>query len=181
MKLARFERDGRVQCGIVAADGIVPVSPALERLGRDPEMDMTALIGMFDDARDELEAESRAGAVLPLEAVRLRAPLARPRTILCAAANYWEHAQREQRPLHMFVKNPDAVIGPGDTIELPETTDPWIFMHEAELALVLRAPRTGQRSQLARRGVRLHRPDRRLGAGAGTVELGRVQLAGEVV
>lgn len=140
MKLARFERDGRVQCGIVAADGIVPVSPALERLGRDPEMDMTALIGMFDDARDELEAESRAGAVLPLEAVRLRAPLARPRTILCAAANYWEHAQRERRPLHMFVKNPDAVIGPGDTIELPETTDPWIFMHEAELALVLRVP-----------------------------------------
>jgi len=40
----------------------------------------------------------------------------------------------------MFLKNPDAVIGPGDTIVLPELTEPWIFMHEAELALVMRGP-----------------------------------------
>ena len=40
----------------------------------------------------------------------------------------------------MFLKNPDAVIGPGDTIVLPEFTEPWIFMHEAELALVIKGP-----------------------------------------
>ena len=40
----------------------------------------------------------------------------------------------------MFLKNPDAVIGPGDTIVLPELTEPWIFMHEAELALVIKGP-----------------------------------------
>ena len=40
----------------------------------------------------------------------------------------------------MFMKNPDAVIGPGDTIMLPEFTVPWIFMHEAELALVIKGP-----------------------------------------
>ena len=38
------------------------------------------------------------------------------------------------------MKNPDAVIGPGDTIQLPAYTDPWIFMHEAELALVMKGP-----------------------------------------
>ena len=38
------------------------------------------------------------------------------------------------------MKNPDAVIGPGDTIMLPEYTVPWIFMHEAELALVIKGP-----------------------------------------
>jgi 2-keto-4-pentenoate hydratase/2-oxohepta-3-ene-1,7-dioic acid hydratase in catechol pathway len=32
------------------------------------------------------------------------------------------------------------VVGPGDTIELPEYTVPWMFMHEAELALVMRGP-----------------------------------------
>jgi len=32
------------------------------------------------------------------------------------------------------------VIGPGDTIVLPEFTEPWIFMHEAELALVIKGP-----------------------------------------
>ena len=40
----------------------------------------------------------------------------------------------------MFMKNPDAVIGPGDTIVLPEFTVPWAFMHEAELALVIKGP-----------------------------------------
>jgi len=40
----------------------------------------------------------------------------------------------------MFLKNPDAVVGPGDTIELPNFTVPWMFMHEAELAIVLKGP-----------------------------------------
>ena len=40
----------------------------------------------------------------------------------------------------MFLKNPDAVIGPGDTVRLPDFTVPWMFMHEAELGVVLRGP-----------------------------------------
>ena len=59
---------------------------------------------------------------------------------MCCIANYWEHAQREARPLNMFLKNPDAVVGPGDTIRLPDFTVPWMFMHEAELAVVLKGP-----------------------------------------
>jgi len=49
-----------------------------------------------------------------------------------------EHGALEARPLNMFLKSADAVIGPGDTIVLPEFTEPWIFMHEAELALVIK-------------------------------------------
>jgi 2-keto-4-pentenoate hydratase/2-oxohepta-3-ene-1,7-dioic acid hydratase in catechol pathway len=139
VRLARFEHEGRVQVGVVVPDGIAPIAGVLARLGRDPEMGMPELIGQFDGLRDELEAHVARGCLLAFDAVRLRAPLARPQTILCAVANYWEHAKRDPRPLHMFLKNPDAVIGPGDTVVLPETTDPWIFMHEAELALVLKA------------------------------------------
>src|SRR5258705_10583919 len=40
----------------------------------------------------------------------------------------------------MFMKNPEAVIGPDDTIILPKLPEPWIFMHEAELALVIKGP-----------------------------------------
>ena len=72
--------------------------------------------------------------------MQLKPPLPRPGKILCCIANYWEHAQREARPLNMFMKNPDAVIGPGDTIVLPEYTVPWMFMHEAELAIVIKGP-----------------------------------------
>ncbi len=77
---------------------------------------------------------------MPLAQVQLKPPLPRPGKILACIANYWEHAQREPRPLNMFMKNPDAVIGPGDTIVLPEYTVPWAFMHEAELALVIKGP-----------------------------------------
>ena len=45
--------------------------------------------------------------------------LPRPGKIACCIGNYWEHDQREARPLNMFLKNPDAVVGPGDTIHLP--------------------------------------------------------------
>src|SRR6266850_4280256 len=90
----------------------LPICPALERLSRD-------------------------GKALPIADVRLRAPLPRPGKILACIANYWEHGALEARPLNMFLKSADAVIGPGDTIVLPEFTEPWIFMHEAELALVI--------------------------------------------
>jgi 2-keto-4-pentenoate hydratase/2-oxohepta-3-ene-1,7-dioic acid hydratase in catechol pathway len=43
----------------------------------------------------------------------------------------------------MFLKNPDAVIGPGDTIRLPDYTVPWMFMHEAELGVVIKGPARG--------------------------------------
>src|SRR5256885_13600643 len=77
---------------------------------------------------------------VPLDVVRLRPPLPRPGKILCCIGNYWEHAQREPRPLNMFMKNPEAVVGPGDTIMLPKLTEPWIFMHDAELALGIKGP-----------------------------------------
>ena len=40
----------------------------------------------------------------------------------------------------MFLENSDAVVGPEDTIRLPEHTEPWIFMHEAELGIVIKGP-----------------------------------------
>lgn len=133
MKLVVFEHDGRTETGVLAGNGVVSVAHLAPTI--------PAIIDDFDRLRDELLACAERPAI-PLADVALRAPLPRPRTILCAIANYWEHAQREPRPLHMYVKNPDAIIGPGDTIELPTTTDPWIFMHEAELALVMRGPTT---------------------------------------
>ena len=118
------------------------------------------------------EARQRRGTAIPLDKVRLRPPLPRPGKILACIANYWEHAQREARPLNMFMKNPDAVIGPGDTIVLPEFTVPWIFMHEAELALVIKGPAKMVKAEgLEERRVRLHLDDRRLGARAGPPHL----------
>src|SRR5206468_3494247 len=94
----------------------------------------------FDRLRPTLVRLARDGKALPASNVRLRAPLPRPGKILACIANYWEHGALEARALNMFLKSSDAVIGPGDTIVLPEFTEPWIFMHEAELALVVKGP-----------------------------------------
>jgi 2-keto-4-pentenoate hydratase/2-oxohepta-3-ene-1,7-dioic acid hydratase in catechol pathway len=125
--------------GVLCERGVVDISPAVAK-SYTPQLTMQGIIDGFDGLRPALETLAKDGDALPLERVRLRAPLPRPGKILACIANYWEHAQREPRPLNMFMKNPDAVIGPGDTILLPEFTVPWIFMHEAELALVITGP-----------------------------------------
>jgi 2-keto-4-pentenoate hydratase/2-oxohepta-3-ene-1,7-dioic acid hydratase in catechol pathway len=125
--------------GLLTARGVVGIAAAVER-SYTPQLTMQGIIDGFDRLRPALEKLAVEGEARPLDTVRLRAPLPRPGKILCCIANYWEHAQREARPLNMFLKNPEAVVGPGDTIRLPEFTEPWIFMHEAELALVIKGP-----------------------------------------
>ena len=141
MKLVLFETSGASEPvpGLLTERGVVGIADLVER-HYTPQLTMQGLIDGFERLRPALEKRAAAGPAVPLDGVRLRAPLPRPGKILCCIANYWEHAQREARPLNMFLKNPEAVVGPGDTIRLPEFTEPWIFMHEAELALVTRGP-----------------------------------------
>ena len=137
--LFRKAETGEVSPGLLTDRGVVDISGAV-KLGYTPELTMEGIINDFEGLRPSLERLAAAGKAMPLEGVRLLPPLTRPGKILACIANYWEHAQREARQLNMFLKSPDAVVGPGDTIRLPEFTEPWIFMHEAELAIVIRGP-----------------------------------------
>ena len=141
MKLVLFEAapNGEILPGLLTGRGVVDISAAVKK-SYTPQLTMVGIINDFDHLRPVLQRLAGQGPATPLAQVRLKPPLPRPGKILACIANYWEHAQREARPLNMFMKNPDAVIGPGDTIMLPEFTVPWIFMHEAELALVMKGP-----------------------------------------
>ena len=141
MKLVLFQpaTGADIVPGILTDRGVVDISAAVKK-SYTPQLTMQGVIDDFDSLRPALERLARDADALPLDKVRLRPPLPRPGKILACIANYWEHAQREPRPLNMFMKNPDAVIGPGDIIMLPEFTVPWMFMHEAELALVIKGP-----------------------------------------
>ncbi len=143
MKLALFQAHGSedVLPGLITDRGIVDISAEVRR-GYTPQLTMEGIIDDFETLRPRLEELAKEGPAVPLESVRLRPPLPRPSKILACIANYWEHGALEARPLNMFLKNSteDAVIGPGDTIVLPEFTEPWIFMHEAELAVVIKGP-----------------------------------------
>jgi 2-keto-4-pentenoate hydratase/2-oxohepta-3-ene-1,7-dioic acid hydratase in catechol pathway len=141
MKLALFSELGSdamlpailTDAGVIDISSIVPITST-------PQRTMATLIDHFDSLRPRLEQLAADAPARPLQQVRLRPPLPRPGKVLCCIANYWEHAQRQARPLNMFLKNPDAAVGPGDTIRLPNFNVPWMFMHEAELGIVLKGP-----------------------------------------
>jgi len=139
VRLVLFEKDKTLSPGLLTDRGVVNISEVVKP-SYTPQLTMEGIINDFDTLKPKLEAMARDGRATPLAQVQLRPPLPRPGKILACIANYWEHAQREPRPLSMFLKNPDAVIGPGDTIVLPEFTEPWAFMHEAELAIVIKGP-----------------------------------------
>lgn len=141
MRLVLFQTTGAsdVRPGLLTERGVVSIADVVPA-GATPQATMVNLIDGFAGLRPALERRAREGEATPVDNVRLRAPLPRPGKILACIANYWEHGALEARALNMFLKSPDAVIGPGDTIVLPEFTEPWIFMHEAELALVMKGP-----------------------------------------
>jgi 2-keto-4-pentenoate hydratase/2-oxohepta-3-ene-1,7-dioic acid hydratase in catechol pathway len=154
MKLVLFQAAGRqdIVPGLLTPRGVVSLADVVPRAAT-PQLTMTGIIDDFERLRPVLERQATVGPARPLEDVRLRPPLPRPGKILACIANYWEHGALEARPLNMFLKNPDAVVGPGDTIVLPEHTEPWIFMHEAELALVIKGPAKMVRREGWRRAV----------------------------
>jgi 2-keto-4-pentenoate hydratase/2-oxohepta-3-ene-1,7-dioic acid hydratase in catechol pathway len=141
MKLVLFQglQDRTITPGLLTERGIVNISAAVGH-GVSPQATMVSIIDRYDELKPALDKLSRTAPVIDPAAVQLCPPLPRPGKILACIGNYWEHAQREAKPLNMFMKNPDAVVGPGDTICLPNHTDPWCFMHEAELAVVIRGP-----------------------------------------
>ncbi len=141
MRLVLFQTTGKADMlpGLLTEEGVVSIGDIVP-VGATPQATMQGIIDGFERLRPALERRAIEGTATPLSEVRLRPPLPRPGKILACIANYWEHGALEARPLNMFLKNADAVIGPGDTIVLPEFTEPWIFMHEAELALVIKGP-----------------------------------------
>jgi len=124
--------------GLIADDGSVVRIDRLRPGHEHPQDVLVELITRFDDLRDDLEQVARRGGGIPATEVRLRSPVPRPGKLVCARGNYRENSQREPWPLDAFLKSPDAVIGPGDTVRLPAREHP-VFHHEAELAVVIGA------------------------------------------
>jgi len=134
MKLAYFD-DFKI--GVVRGDRIVDVSAVVNAIPHIGPHDLiSGLIERFADYRVRIEATAATDGV-PLSAVRLRPPLPKPTTIVCMAVNYMEDGTRsEPAPINAFLKSPAAIIGPGDTMELPDAPAK-VFEGEAELAVVI--------------------------------------------
>jgi 2-keto-4-pentenoate hydratase/2-oxohepta-3-ene-1,7-dioic acid hydratase in catechol pathway len=123
--------------GVIKEDRVVDAMDALSgHHFHRPQDLIETVIGSWDELKPKIEEAIKGKEGVPMGSVKLRAPVPRPSKILCAAVNYLEFGQREPAILDAFLKAPNAVIGNGDTCELPDAPA-TIFHHEAELALVI--------------------------------------------
>ncbi len=134
MKLAFYD-DFRL--GVVQDDHIVDAMSAVEGMTfRRPQDLIEEVIINWVNMRPRIESAIEGRAGVPLGSVRMRPPVPRPPKLICAAVNYLEFGMREPAVLDAFLKSPTAVIGSGDTCELPPAPAS-VFHHEPELAFVI--------------------------------------------
>ena len=133
MKLVLFDDE---RPGILKSDGIVDISEAISSAGLDSGQEsMQFIINNMSELRSEISDFCTNAELKPLADIKLMPPLPRPSKILCMGGNYREFGARDPEPMWGFLKDRDSVIGPGDTVILPEV-DANIFHHEAELVVV---------------------------------------------
>ncbi len=135
MKLAYFDD---FKLGVLKGDSVVDVMAVVRDIPHTGPGDLiSGLIARFADYRGKLEAAAKSGAGVPLAKVKLRPPLPKPGNIDCMAVNYMEDGTRsEPAPINAFQKAATAIIGPEDTMVLPDVPA-TIFEGEAEIAAVI--------------------------------------------
>jgi len=122
-RIARFSESGRTRAGVVVGDEVADAG----------NLD---LLVASQEERARIAADAPR---LPLDAVRLEAPVARPAKILAVGLNYRDHAEEVGLDLPkvpmIFNKQSTSIAGPFDAIHLPRVSDKLDY--EGELAFVI--------------------------------------------
>lgn len=136
MRFVTFEAGGQTKPGVISdVDSVLDLSTVgystlLQFIEAGPEA--LAKAAAFAE-------KSPASARHKLHAVRLRAPIPRPRKLICVGLNYLDHAKETGAQIPtvptIFNKFATAVIGPGDNIVLPRVSKAPDY--EAEFAFVI--------------------------------------------
>ena len=126
------------QLGVLKGDNVVDVSDVVSGIPHnEPQQLISGVIAEFDSYRGKLEAAVNASDGVPVSSVRVRPPLPKPTNIDCMAVNYMEDGTRDEpAEINAFQKSAYAIIGPGDTMVLPDAPA-TVFEGEAEMALVI--------------------------------------------
>lgn len=124
--------------GVIKGKNVVDVSDAVAGITHTSPQDLlNKLIENFSEHKGRIETIVNEQEGKPATQVRFRSPLPKPNNIVAMAVNYMEDGTRaEPAPINAFHKSPNAVIGDGDTVIIPDVPAS-IFEHEAELALVI--------------------------------------------
>lgn len=145
MRFATFTHQGRTQVGQVAADGrtITALDLPAAQVGRG----MLFLVEQLAAGR---KVPVTTGSALPLDSIKLEAPVPVPRrNVWCVGRNYHAHAKELRASVFknnaadpaawpiVFTKVPETVIGPTDSVMLPQPSVSTQIDYEAELTIVI--------------------------------------------
>lgn len=138
MKIVTFSlEDNRPRPGILLENEVVDLS----ELG---------FSGVAEVIGSQEFPDAESGTRMPLDQVRLMAPILGPPRIFCIGLNYRDHAAESNMQIPavptVFVKLTSSIVGPGARIVLPKNSSQPDY--EAELAVVI-----------GRGGCRIHADD----------------------
>lgn len=142
VKVALFN-DNRL--GIVDRDRIADISELVDWNHERPQESLVHFMSNFDALKATVESVLSERPTLSLSEVMLCPPVPNPSKIVAAPVNYYLHqdemnaqfnnAEYTVEKLGFFLKAPSSIIGPGETVLLPNLDRR--FDHEAELAFVV--------------------------------------------
>jgi len=135
MRLISFRQNGHTGTGVLNGNGVFP----LQNLGYHDALSFIAAGREVQQRVQDLSSRASARDLLPLDSLRVTAPIPRPAKILCIGLNYRDHAAESKMEIPsvptVFAKFSNAVIGPGDPIILSSATQKPDY--EAEFAVVI--------------------------------------------
>ena len=136
MKILRFNDD---RIGVLKGESqVVDVSEVISNRGdKGPERVIEEIIEKFDTYRQNLEQMVTRENGVPLNSVKLLAPIPRPSKCLSAFTNYLDRpGKTSNMPIDFFYKAPE-LLGPEGTVQLLDIPPVVVYQPEAELAFVV--------------------------------------------
>lgn len=135
MKLATFTQRESTRIGVVDGQHVVDLQASVPELPRE----MVAFLEAGQPALQAAHDAIATGTRIPLEDVRLEAPIARPPKFLAVGLNYADHVAESgmETPPHptIFNKQSTCVTGPTDPVHVPRASH--VLDYEGELGIVI--------------------------------------------
>jgi len=133
MKLVTFsDASGIARAGVLNDDSITDVSSRFRSV-------LSIIHGGAEALKAAADLSTASPARIPLDDVRLLAPLQEPPRIFCVGLNYRDHAVESKMEIPkvptVFLKLASALVGPNTAIELPSISSQPDY--EAEFACVI--------------------------------------------
>lgn len=121
--------------GILNDGKVFDISSLLSKDAHHPQELVEEFITEYDQLKAKITLITKGKNGIVVDSVRLRAPIPRPIHLICALRNYKEGTELPN--VDFFLKSSTCVIGPGDTVILPDVKAS-VFHHEPELAVVIK-------------------------------------------